>query len=47
MRIRGIENKLMVGWVNDGETDAMASHAWIEIGSKKIDIALTGVTSVA
>jgi hypothetical protein len=30
-----------VGWVNDGETDAMASHAWIEIGGKKIDVALT------
>src|SRR5260370_14820953 len=41
MRNRGIETKLIVGWVNDGETDARASHAWIEIGGQKIDIALT------
>jgi hypothetical protein len=38
---QGIETQLIVGWVHDGETDAMTSHAWVELGGKKIDISLT------
>jgi len=31
----------IVGFVNDGESEAMASHAWVEFGGKKIDLGLT------
>jgi hypothetical protein len=36
-----IETDLVVGWVNDGSWPGVTSHAWIELGGKKIDIALT------
>ena len=38
---KGIETTAVVGWVNDGTTPLMISHAWIELGGKKTDIALT------
>jgi hypothetical protein len=38
---RGIHIEPIVGYVNDGETDVMASHAWLEHGGKKIDLSLT------
>lgn len=41
MRENGIEAEAIVGWVNDGTTPLMISHAWVEVGGKKIDIALT------
>lgn len=41
MRENGIKAEAIVGWVNDGTTSLMISHAWIEVGGKKIDIALT------
>jgi hypothetical protein len=31
----------VVGYVNDGEGEVMASHAWVEFGAKKIDLSLT------
>lgn len=37
---RQIQTELVVGWVNDGTWPGMASHAWIELGGKKIDISL-------
>lgn len=36
----GIEVKIVVGWINDGEWDGAASHAWVEYQGKKIDIAI-------
>lgn len=38
---RGIETTAIVGWVNDGTTPLMISHAWLELDGKKIDITLT------
>jgi len=32
---------VVVGYVNDGESDIMASHAWLEYNGKKIDLGLT------
>ncbi|MDR3413331.1 MAG: hypothetical protein P4L87_20655 [Formivibrio sp.] len=29
---------IIVGWINDGEWDGAASHAWVEYHGKKIDI---------
>jgi hypothetical protein len=36
----GIKVDLIVGWMNDGEWAGVASHAWLEMGGKKVDIAL-------
>lgn len=36
----GIRTDLIVGWINDGEWPGVASHAWLEMGGKKIDISL-------
>jgi hypothetical protein len=36
-----IQTDLVVGWVNDGTWAGVGSHAWIELGARKIDIALT------
>lgn len=36
-----IQTSPIVGFVNDGTGDAMASHAWLEYGGKKTDISLT------
>lgn len=36
-----IETDLIVGWVNDGTWPGAASHAWVEMGGRKIDISLT------
>jgi hypothetical protein len=33
----------VVGWVNDGDTDLMASHAWIETSGGRTDLTL-GIT---
>lgn len=38
---KGIETNAVVGWVNDGTTPLMISHAWLELDGKKIDITLT------
>lgn len=35
-----IATEVIVGWVNDGTWFGMASHAWILLNGKKIDIAL-------
>lgn len=40
-RERGIETTAVVGWVNDGATPLMISHAWLEFEGKKTDITLT------
>jgi hypothetical protein len=36
-----IETDLVVGWANDGSWPGVTSHAWIELGGKKIDISTT------
>jgi hypothetical protein len=36
-----IQTELIVGWINDGTWPGVGSHAWIELGGKKIDISLT------
>jgi len=36
----GIQTEVVVGWVNDGEWDGAASHAWLEYHGKKTDISL-------
>jgi hypothetical protein len=36
-----VETELVVGWVNDGTWPGLASHAWVELGGKKIDISVT------
>lgn len=38
---KGIQTTAVVGWVNDGTTPLMISHAWLEFEGKKIDITLT------
>lgn len=38
---RGIPVCAVVGFVCDGETEMMTSHAWVELNGKKIDLALT------
>lgn len=40
-REKGIETTVVVGWINDGTTPLMISHAWLEFGGKKSDITLT------
>lgn len=40
-RERGIPVTPIVGWINDGETPLMSSHAWIEYAGRKTDISLT------
>lgn len=40
-REKGIETTAVVGWVNDGTTPLMISHAWLEFEGKKTDITLT------
>lgn len=40
-REKGIETTVVVGWINDGTTPLMISHAWFEFGGKKSDITLT------
>lgn len=40
-RKKGIETTVVVGWVNDGTTPVMISHAWLEFDGKKTDITLT------
>lgn len=39
-RKHGIDVKIVVGWVNDGQWEGATSHAWAEYEGKKIDIAL-------
>lgn len=36
----GIKVKPVIGWVNDGTWDGVASHAWIEYQGKKTDVSL-------
>ena len=36
-----VQTDLVVGWVNDGDWPGVTSHAWIELGGKKIEISLT------
>jgi len=36
-----IETKIIIGWINDGEWDGVASHAWIEHNEKIIDLSLS------
>lgn len=40
-REKNIETTVVVGWINDGTTPLMISHAWLEFGGKKSDITLT------
>lgn len=37
LSLRGIAVTPVIGWVNDGEWEGMASHAWIEYKNKKTD----------
>lgn len=37
---KALRSDAVVGWVNDGTGPLMASHAWLEVGGKKIDINL-------
>ncbi len=39
-RKHGIQTKIVVGWVNDGQWDGATSHAWVEYQEKRIDISL-------
>lgn len=34
----------IVGWINDGTWQGMASHAWIEFNGKKTDVSLTSTS---
>lgn len=38
---KGISVTPVIGWVNDGTWDGVASHAWIEYKGKKTDISIT------
>lgn len=38
---KNIEVTPIIGWVNDGAWEGLASHAWIEFEGKKIDASLT------
>jgi hypothetical protein len=38
---RGICSEVVVGWVNDGTSPVMSSHAWIETTGKRTDISLS------
>lgn len=33
----GVASNIVLGWINDGD-DIFISHAWLEIGTKKIDL---------
>lgn len=39
-RQHNIQTEVVVGWINDGEWDGAASHAWLEYQNKKTDISL-------
>lgn len=39
-KVHQITTEIVVGWINDGTWEGMASHAWLLINGKKIDIAL-------
>ena len=38
---KGIRVDPIIGWVNDGQWDGVASHAWIEFLGKKTDVSLS------
>lgn len=33
----GVESEVVLGWINDGD-DVFISHAWLEVGGKKVDL---------
>ena len=35
-----IQTEVVVGWINDGQWEGAASHAWLEYHGKKTDISL-------
>jgi hypothetical protein len=39
-KMHHIATNIVVGWINDGTWEGMASHAWLLLNGKKIDIAL-------
>jgi hypothetical protein len=39
----GVPSEPIVGWVTDGRNDLAMSHAWLEVGGKKIDLTLVNV----
>ncbi len=39
-RKHNIQTEVVVGWINDGQWDGAASHAWLEYHGKKTDISL-------
>jgi len=41
LQLQGIEVIPVIGWINDGQWDGVASHAWIEYQGKKTDASLT------
>jgi hypothetical protein len=41
----GIATKVVVGWINDGEWEGAASHAWLEYNCKKIDVTLIATSN--
>ncbi len=38
---RNIEVEVVVGWVGEDSWQGVASHAWVEFGGRKIDVALS------
>lgn len=38
---KGIEVKPVVGWVDDGTWEGVASHAWIDFHGRKTDVSMT------
>lgn len=41
LALQGITVKPVIGWINDGQWDGVASHAWIEYDGKITDASLT------
>jgi Transglutaminase-like superfamily len=41
LRGKGVPVEIVVGWVNDGTSPLMSSHAWVEWQGRKTDISLT------
>ena len=37
---RGVQVQPVIGYINDGTTQLMASHAWVEMSGKRIDLSL-------
>lgn len=40
-----VASEVVIGWVNGGQWEGVASHAWTEVGGRKIDLSLTHTTN--